>query len=364
VTTPPVVVGVPLDDTMHEVASAAVAIARRLQAPLLPVHAIPPALFPNVPRSPREGQAAGEAVLAALAAAPGADRVTILAPSIAEANATPWLLQTADRAHAQMIVVGGGHGPTVGGWLLGTVADRVVRAARCPVLVARGAMPGPDRPILCPVDLTPHSHLGLEEALRFARHFEAPLRVLTVLPRVTRGTPTVAQLDEEAARLERATREELAVLLRAHDTRDVAVEVRVVAGDPASEILDAASRAYLVVLASRSFDMLVPASLGDVASRVLREARCGVLAVRDLDPDVESRTKMIAHVVSLRDESRRAIGEGDLSRAERALRVAQTILPGHAALHDDLAAVLDRAGRAEEAERHRAAARVLRSFHE
>ncbi len=334
--TSPLVVGLPLDDTLPEVAASAIELARRLGARLVPVHAVAPALFPNVPRTP---------------------------VVVAESRAAPWLLSTADRAQAQMVLVGGGHGATIGGWILGTVADRVVRSARCPVWVARGVLPGPGRPILCPVDLTPHSHLGLEEALRMARRFEAPLEVLSVVPRSTRGTPSVAALEEQASRLEETTRAELELLLRAHDTRDVALTVRVVAGDAASEILDASRRVSLIVLASRTFDMLVPASFGDVASRVLREARCGVLAVRDLDPDVEARTRLIAHVVALRDQSRAALERGDLAGAERTLCVAQALLPGNAALHDDLATVLDRAGRTDEAGRQRDAARILREFH-
>lgn len=357
----PLLVGLALDDTLPEVAAAAVELARRLGAPLVPVHAVAPALFPNVPRTPEEGAAAGRAILDALRAAPGADAVRIEAPVIAESRAAPWLLLTADRLGAQMLVVGGGHGATIGGWLLGTVADRVVRSARCPVLVVRGALPGPGRPIVCPVDLTPHAHLGLEEALRMARRFEAPLEILSVVPRPARAS--LAALEAEATKLEETTRAELELVLRAHDTRDVALTVRVVAGDPAGEIVEASSRASLVVLASRTFDMLVPASVGDVASRTLREARCSVLAVRDLDPDVDARTRLVAHVVALRDQSREAVTRGDLVGAERALQVAQALLPGHAGLHDDLAAIFDRAGRPDDAARQRDAARILREFH-
>jgi hypothetical protein len=141
------------------------------------------------------------------------------------------------------------------------------------------------------------------------------------------------------------------------------VEVRVVGGEPASAILEASERARLVVLASRSFDMLVPASFGDVASSVLRNARCNVLAVRDLDADPAFRSELARRVVALRDESRRALEAGELGRAERALVVARTILPGHAVLEDDLATVCDRAGRPGDAARHRDAARILRAFH-
>lgn len=358
----PVVVGIPLDDTMPDVIEAAVTMARKLDTTLVPGHAIAPYPFPTARHSAQDAEVVKDRIRAALSSAISEGKVAIADPVVAESAATPFLLGLADRTHAQMLVVGGVHGATVGGWVMGTVADRVVRTGRCPVLIARGLLPGPDRPILCPVDLTPQAHLGLEAALRMARRFDAPLRVITVLPKQTRSAK-LDKLDGEAEHLERATHEELWVLVRKHDVRDVQLSVDVVAGNPAKEIIDAAQRCFLVVLASRAFDLLVPASVGDVASRVLRNVTCSVLALRDLDPDVASREKQLAHVVDLRNEARKALEDGELDRAERALRIAQSILPGHAVLEDDLAAVLDRAGKKDAADRHRAAARILRSFH-
>jgi len=356
----PVLAAIPLDDTTPEVVSAALGLARRLETSVLPVHAIALYPFPTARHEAADADAPRAAMRAAFAAAAApTDRVEDAV--VAESSSAAFILDVAIRSHASMIVVGGGHGPTLGGWVLGTVADRVARSARCPVFVARGALPGPERAILCPVDLTPHASVGLEAALRMARLWEAPLRVLTVLPRA--HATSLAALGEEADRLERATHEELSGLLRAHDVRGVQLEVRVVGGDAAEEITLAAQTAGLVVLASRGFDMLVPASFGDVASRVLRNARCSVLAIRDLDPDVGARERVLSHVVKLRDEARRALENGELARAERALIVASSLSPGHAVIEDDLAVVCDRAGRAGDAARHRDAARILRSFH-
>jgi nucleotide-binding universal stress UspA family protein len=263
--------------------------------------------------------------------------------------------------HAQLLVVGATRGQTAAGWLLGTVADRVVRIARCPVFVARGTLPGPGRPILCPVDLSAHSKLGFVKALQMARAFEAPLRVLTAIPPASRAA--IEALDDRAVALEGLARQETAELVRAHDTRDVSWQADVVAGDPATEIVAAAEPASLVVIASRAFDMLVPASLGDVSSRVVRESRCSVLCLRDLDDAPEVREAQIRRVVALRDQARTALAEGDLERAERDLRIAAAILPGHASTVDDLAAVLERSGKTDAAARHRALARILRASH-
>jgi nucleotide-binding universal stress UspA family protein len=358
----PIVVAVALDESIADVVGAASVLARALETALQPVHALPLWPFPTARRTAEEGARASAAVRDAVASHAGGS-LAIAEPIVEESSAAPFIIDVARRVDAQMIVVGAGRGATVGGWLLGTVADRVTRSAQCPVFLARGgALPGPERPILCPIDLTPHSHLGLEAALRMARQLEAPLRVLTVLPQLD-GKLTMDRLAEEGAKLERASREELRTLMRAHDTRDVAIEVDVSAGDATTVILDHATRASLVVLASRSFDMLGPASLGDVASRVLRRARCSVLAVRDLDAMPSVREDQISRVTTMRDRAREALEANELGRAERLLRGAATILPGFAPVHDDIATVLDRAGRTDEAARHRAVARILRGAH-
>ena len=358
----PIVVAVALDESIDEVVGTAAKLARVLDTSLVPVHALALWPFPTARRTAAEAEKARAAVRDAVFAIAG-EELTIAEPIVEESSVAPFVVEAARRVDAQMIVVGAGHGATVGGWLLGTIADRVVRSASCPVLLARGgAMPGPDRRILCPVDLTPHSRLGVEAALRMARMLDAPVRILTVLP-APKGELTMARLAEEGAKLERASREELTAMMRAHDTRGVAVEVDVAGGDPTAVILDQARLAAMVVLSSRSFDMLGPASVGDIASRVMRRTRCSVLAVRDRDADPAAREEQIARVVTMRNEARAALEAGEVERAERVLRAAASILPGFAPIHDDLATVLDRAGQSGDAGRHRDLARILRGAH-
>lgn len=356
----PVIVGVPLDDTTHDVLDAALVLARSLETSLVPVHALAPYPFPTARRTVEEGRAAAARVRDAIA---GSDLrgVEVVEPIVEEASATTSILDAAERLHAQMIVVGVGRGPTVASWLLGTVADRVVRTARCPVFLARGSLPGPSRPILCPFDGSPHARLGFEAALRMARLFDAPLHVLTVVP--SEPAWTTDELVRRAAELEPAAREEITTLLRGHDTRGVAWDVRVVVADPSTAILAAAESASLVVVAGRTFDLLVPASLGDVTSRVVRGSRASVLAVRDLEPDPDARRALLRRVLDFRESARAALTSSQVDRALRYLRIAEAIMPGYAPVEDDLAAVLERAGRAEEADRHRALARVLRASH-
>lgn len=353
----PVVVGVPLDATTADVIAAAAALAQRLETQLVPVHALRPWPFPTARRSADEADAAKKAIVQHLVPIAQAG-LGVAEPIVRESEPAGLVVDVADEVRAQLVVVGEGTGPTVAKWLLGTVAERVVRTARVPVLIARGTMPGPRKPIVCPMDLSPHSRLGLEAALRMARRFEAPVRVVTVLPSV--GTQNVDALAIEAAGLEAATRSELAKITTEHDTTGVTLEVRVLAGDPAEVILDEARSAALVVLASRAFDWLVPVSLGNVTSRVLRRTRASVLAVRDLDEAPEQRERRIVRVTTLRADAAKAAAGHDLDTAERLLRMAAALQPGMAVIEEELADVLEQAGRKDEAERYRALAAILR----
>ena len=357
----PVVVGVPLDDTTQDVVAAAAALAQRLETTLVPVHALPPWPFPTARRTWPEAEQAITELRRHLAPIATAG-LGVTEPIVRESEPGACVLDVAAEVHAQMVVVGEGTGPTVAKWVLGTVADRVVRAARCPVFIARGTMPSADRPIVCPIDLSPHSLVGFEAALRMARRFEAPLRVVTVLPS-TGLWQGIDALALEAEGLETATRRELEKLTREHDTKGVALDVRLRAGDPTDVILEEAGLGGLVVLASRAFDMLVPFSLGNVTSRVLRRTRSSVLAVRDLDEAPERREKRFERVKTLRSDAMKTASSGDLETAERSLRMAAALRPGNAAIEDDLASVIERLGRKDEADRTRALAEILRSWH-
>ncbi|MBV8201650.1 MAG: universal stress protein, partial [Acidobacteria bacterium] len=65
------------------------------------------------------------------------------------------LVEVAQREAADLIVVGAAD--TRAAHVFGSTAGRVLRKARCPVIVLRGALPVPPRTVLLPVDLSPLS---------------------------------------------------------------------------------------------------------------------------------------------------------------------------------------------------------------
>ena len=195
------------------------------------------------------------------------------------------IVRRAEEWRASLVVIGShGHtGATRG--VLGGVAERVVRHAHCPVLVAR---PCSWRGlVVCATDLSAPSLPAVEAAVAEARLRSARLQILNVidqgLPLATVGpseglTPLVLapEMLHDLQGIARATID--AVLAKLHAKAEVAV----VEGHAAATILQYVEERQpeLLVVGTRGRTGLVRVLLGSVAERVVRAARGSVLVVR------------------------------------------------------------------------------------
>jgi nucleotide-binding universal stress UspA family protein len=192
------------------------------------------------------------------------------------------------------LIVAGTHGRS--GFehlLLGSVAEKVLRRADCPVLtVGQGPRPTGKRHcfrrIVCGVDFTEDSARILHFALSLAEEDAAQvtvLHVLEVLPEasalgrtdlpVPEGGPL--RRDLEAVALERLRQ------VVPDESRDFCeVKERVAAGKAYHEILRVAAeeQADLIVLGAHARGLLGGRFFGSTSSHVAREASCPVLTVR------------------------------------------------------------------------------------
>jgi nucleotide-binding universal stress UspA family protein len=185
----------------------------------------------------------------------------------------------------------GTHG--VGGferWVLGSVAEKVLRKAPCPVLtVARARQeqlpidPSRFTEVLCAVDLSDNSKETLADAVSMAQAAGAHLTLLHVLEDTAQEEPAVAHagLDLSAYRAQRCqeTRQRLRAL--AKDV-DCAHDEIVKTGTPYREILALAEQrgAGLVVVGVHGPRLADLFHFGSTAHHVVRGAECPVLTVR------------------------------------------------------------------------------------
>jgi nucleotide-binding universal stress UspA family protein len=201
------------------------------------------------------------------------------------------ILAQIDLLHADLLVVGSHGRSGFERLLLGSVTERVVRKAPCPVMVvpAHDAMP-PDeirfRRIVCPVDFSESSSASLKYAFSLAEESDGWLCLLHVLeiPPEFREMPTHEGID--VSRVRAAAEAGALTRLRALVPADVrsycTVETSVVDGKAHRQILATAAdrHADLIVMGVSGHGAVDRWVFGSNTASVMRGARCPVLTVR------------------------------------------------------------------------------------
>jgi len=168
--------------------------------------------------------------------------------------------------------------------MLGTVTDKVLRKAHCPVLTVRKpehdlvTQPGvPDlvqlRRILCCTDLSDQSELALEHAISLGTEYGGELALLHVLENV----PSSADIENEIAKVTESLEKRVSPEAR----RNCKTKTMVRIGQPYQQILELAleSRPDLIVMGVRGRNALDLAVFGSTTYRVVQLGPCPVLVV-------------------------------------------------------------------------------------
>jgi nucleotide-binding universal stress UspA family protein len=175
--------------------------------------------------------------------------------------------------------------------LLGSVTEKLMHRADCPVLaVGAGQTTVPEAPpyrrILCPTKLAPGSERAVDFALALAARSDASVEVLHVIesmPPAVDGRPLEGAPEIEALRARKIAEADGA--LRRSIAPGLgnwcAVSQRVATGDPAPAIVEAArtGRAEVIVMGVHA-TAIDRALFGSTIHRVLRDAPCAVLIIR------------------------------------------------------------------------------------
>ena len=204
--------------------------------------------------------------------------------SVCEGAATDAILAFA-RSHAVDLIVMGTHGRHgFDHLLLGSVTEKVLRKAACPVLAVRqpahdfvaptsGDDPVHLRKILVATDFSQHAERALDYALSLAQEYEAELTLLHVLEEIPPSWDLSTVSADVMERLEKRIPAE---------TRDwCKLKFRMRVGRPYQEIVRLAleTEADLVILGVRGRNALDLALFGSTTHRVIQQAPCPVLAV-------------------------------------------------------------------------------------
>ncbi|HSC28037.1 MAG TPA: universal stress protein [Vicinamibacterales bacterium] len=276
----------------------AVALARWYRADVDVVHVftatLPPPLFAGEP-----GPAALTAVSRQRVEEAVREFIAPLTPSevpvsvtILEGTAATRILDHVRESASDLIVIGTHGRSGFERLLLGSVTEKVIRKASCPVLtVPPRVEESATEPvvafkrIVCAIDFSRSSVKSLEYALSLAQEAGARLTLLHVLdwPDVAAGRDPIDRalaearqhtLDDLARRLHRAVPDEVRTWC---DPEEV-----IVTGSPHREIVRVAGEksAELIVMGVHGRGALDLTLFGSTASYVVRHAACPVLTVR------------------------------------------------------------------------------------
>jgi nucleotide-binding universal stress UspA family protein len=178
-------------------------------------------------------------------------------------------------------------------WVLGSVAEKVIRGAPVPVLLMRSFQAGPQglplpagtgefpfRRILVPVDGSKTSLQVLPAAADFASLFGAEVDVLSV--DVPYPVPMGAELPPPPPKAGDSAREEAERAVARFLEKGVKARPLTSSGDPAARILDTATaeRADLIAMATHGWTGVTRWMLGSVTEKVLRHSTLPMLIVR------------------------------------------------------------------------------------
>jgi len=344
----PVVVALPLDHQTDELLATAQDLGQRLKCPLVVVHGLGTRRLESEPslanRIAKAKQTLGLRLQPLWKA--GLD----VREEVAVGTPSELTINTALRIGAQLIITGRGRPATIRRWLVGSAVEAIVYRAVVPVWVVRGDRVV-RRPVLCPLNLSSPSNLGLASAVRMARLFEVPLRIMTVLPDHSSG---------EGRSVEEARRE-LEELLAQHALSGLDVAIDVVTGSPAERILDAADDAGMLVIGSRGFNPLVPELLDPVTTRALRHSQCGILSVREVHVDLQAGEAEIARLADACRVAWQLIEDNRAAEALPVIEPAAQRAPFNATLQEAYAIVLENVGRDVEARARHEISRMIRA---
>ncbi|MBK9975602.1 MAG: universal stress protein [Planctomycetes bacterium] len=197
----------------------------------------------------------------------------------------------AKRSKADLIAIGThGHG-AVARFLLGSVADKVLHEAKCPVLVtkrSKGVIKHPKKKtklfqrILFPTDFSDTARKALARAVALTEDFDAELYVLHVVDDTLISTHVQKERELVLKELRTHALEQMKSELPAELLQNFGTIGAVKRGEPGKQVAAYAEThdCDLIVMGSHGRTGVSRALLGSVADKVVRMAKCAVLIER------------------------------------------------------------------------------------
>jgi nucleotide-binding universal stress UspA family protein len=187
-------------------------------------------------------------------------------------DAAESIVETAEEARSDLIVVGQRGMTATPSFLLGGVSQKVATYAPCSVLVVKAAVEKLERLVVA-VDGSPNAQKTIKFLARNPFKLPLDVTIVTVWPQPHLEESEIVQRKGEEL-LGRMAKELMPGIYR--------VQTEMLTGDPAFMILETAVRrsAQLIIVGSRGMKAIKRFFLGSVSEKILVHATCSVLIIR------------------------------------------------------------------------------------
>ena len=289
---------VDLSPTSERALAYALAVARRHgarvtalhvhQMMILPMETAGPYMGPTIPAVLSDAERTQlDATLTHFVAGQATPDIRVATVLVEDVNVAAAILSQVEMVRADLVVLGTEGRSGFERLMLGSVAERVLRKATCPVLTVppqAPPMPSPDsiREVLCPIDFSGSSGAALQWAASWAAKAGARVTAVHVVEMPAEAAdPPLIEYTALSERLTRDARQAMKSTIPDALRQLARFDELVTVGRPGAEILRLAGArsADLIVMGVRGRGAVDLAFFGSTTHQVVRRAACPVLAV-------------------------------------------------------------------------------------
>lgn len=294
-----ILVGLDFRPPARDAAALGIALARLSGAELILATVLPYGPTPALGHESFERRLNEDADRLVAAVVPDLEGLNFRVYGLGGGSAARKLHELAEHEDVDLIVLGSTHRGALGRVLPGSVGERMLHGATCPVVIAPRGLAEAGRQLAHPIGVaynaSGEARVALGHAAVLAQAAEVPLRVIGVVEPFVPAPfdRAVPREIEAAAEYGQSVEERRHRILEDHLQRAVAelpstldAGYEILEGDPPQQLISASSGIGLLIVGSRGYGPLRHVLLGDVSAAVTRGAHCPTLVVPRGAPDL------------------------------------------------------------------------------
>ncbi|MCR4289767.1 MAG: universal stress protein [Candidatus Scalindua sp.] len=196
-------------------------------------------------------------------------------------------IQVAKENSVDLLVIGTHGRAGVDRVMLGSVAEKIVRKAGCPVMVIKGIKFTGFKRIIVPIDFSDCSRKALEYAVSIARSHNSRLTILHVYEKsfvepYVNAANSEEKADEIMKEIERVNESKYDEFLKTVDLNGVEYEKLLKKGIAETDIVEIAmeQQANLIVMGTHGRSGIKHMLIGNTAEQVVRTVHCDIIIVK------------------------------------------------------------------------------------